>query len=80
MSTNAPASSDSSQQITAYRWVLAFAVMGLILWLISRWRVGYTFLYYLATLMLVFILLTQYQAITALLSPFNSLPGGQKPS
>lgn len=71
---------DPNQQITAYRWIIAFAVLGLILWLISKWRVGYTFLYYLAVLTLVFIVLTQYQAITALLSPFNTLPGGQKPS
>jgi len=71
---------DTSQQISAYRWTIAFAVLALILWLISKWRVGYTFLYYLALLMLVFILLTQYQAITALLSPFNTLPGGTKPS
>lgn len=72
--------SDTSQQITAYRWVIAFAVLGLILWLVSKWRVGYTMLYYLALLTLVFIVLTQYQAITALLSPFNTLPGGKTPS
>lgn len=64
--------------ITAYRWVIAFAVLALLLFLISKWRVGYTILYYLAFLTLLVLVLTQYQAIANLLSPFNALPGGKQ--
>lgn len=79
--TNAQKAHDDAQKqvaqsVSAYRWVIAFTVIGILLFLISKWRVGYTLLYYLAALLLFFIVLTQYQAITTLLAPFNSLNGG----
>ena len=72
--TDTPATGD---HVSAYRWLLAWVVLLIILWAISKFRAGYIILYYLAVLTLAFILLTQYKAIAYLLSPFN---GGQKKS
>jgi len=66
------AGGSTAQDVSAYRWVIAFSVIGLILFLVSKWKVGYILIYYLAALALTFLLLTQYQAITTLLSPFNA--------
>jgi hypothetical protein len=74
---SAPQQPDTAQMVSAYRWVIAFTVIGIILFLISKWRVGYTLLYYLAALALFFLIVTQYQAITTLLAPFNTLSGGK---
>ena len=71
-----PGAAGDANSVSAYRWVIAFSVIGLILYLISKWKVGYTLLYYLAALALLFLILTQYQAITTLLAPFNSTSGG----
>lgn len=68
----------STDPVSASRWVLAWGVLVILLILIARWRVGYVVLYYLALLVLIFIVLTQYQAISGLLSPFNTLPGAKK--
>lgn len=62
----------ASPDISAYRWVIAWVTLVLILVFLARLRAGYTIIYYLAVLTLVFLLLTQYQAITLLLSPFTS--------
>lgn len=69
---NPPKADSTANDVSAYRWVLAFSVIGLILFLISKWKVGYILIYYLAALALTFLLLTQYQAITTLLAPFNN--------
>lgn len=71
-----PKDDGTAQAVSAYRWVIAFTVIGLLLFLVSKWKVGYTLIYYLAALMLFFLVLTQYQAITTLLAPFNTLSGG----
>lgn len=57
-------------QVSAYRWALAYALLIILLMLFSKLRVGYTILYYLAVLTLLFILLTQYQSIAWVLNPF----------
>ena len=64
-----------SDQIPAYRWLIAYVTLFLILALFARLRVGYVIEYYLATMVLLFILLTQYQAIATLLSPFTTTDG-----
>jgi len=69
---NPPKTDSTAQDVSAYRWVIAFSVIGLALFLISKWKVGYILIYYLAALALTFLLLTQYQAITTLLAPFNN--------
>lgn len=64
--------SDATDTISAYRWVLAWAVLFVILWLFSKLAIGYTILYYLAVLVILLLLVTQYQAIASMLSPFQS--------
>lgn len=73
MPTDTP---DTGDHVSAYRWLLAWVVLLIILWAISRFKAGYIILYYLAVMTLAFILLTQYQSIALILSPF----GGQKKS
>lgn len=65
-----------SDSISAYRWVLAWAVLGIILWLFSKLAIGYTILYYLAALIILLLLVTQYQMIASLLSPFQQSQQG----
>jgi hypothetical protein len=67
-----------SDQISAYRWVIAWVVLGLLLLAFSKLKVGYTIIYYLAVLTLLILILTQYQAISAALSPFNQAQQGGK--
>lgn len=61
----------NGDQISAYRWMLAIAVLVGILIAFSRLKVGYVVLYYLAVLTLLFILVTQYQGIAWVLNPFT---------
>jgi hypothetical protein len=64
----------SADSVSAYRWVMAYTVLGLILWGISKTRFGYTALYYLASIVLFVLILTQYRGIVTALSPLQ--PGG----
>ncbi len=67
--------STTATQIPAYRWLIAWLTLGLILFAISKWKAGYALLYGLAVLTLLLLLLTQYQAIAGLLAPFNQNKG-----
>lgn len=60
-----------SDSISAYRWILAWSVLAVILFLFSRLAFGYTILYYLAVLVILLLIVTQYQGIVYVLSPFN---------
>lgn len=62
---------NSADQISAYRWIIAWVVLGLILFALSKLKVGYVIEYYLVVLTLLLLLLTQYQAIASLLAPFS---------
>ncbi len=63
----------TGDQLSAYRWLIAWVVMIILLSIIAKFRVGYTVLYYLAALTLAFLLLTQYQALAWVLAPFDRL-------
>lgn len=65
-----------ADSISAYRWLLAFTVLSLMLWLLSKTRFGYTTLYYLAVLVLLTTVLIHYQDIASALSPFSETQGG----
>lgn len=70
------ATPQTGDQIAAYRWIIAWIGLIVILMAFSRLRVGYTILYYLAVLTLLFILVTQYQGIAWVLNPFQQTQGG----
>lgn len=57
---------------SAYRWLIAYVTLILILIAFSKMQVGYIIEYYLAIMVFLFLVLTQYQAIASLLSPFNT--------
>ena len=64
----------AGDQVSAYRWLLAWGAIILILIGMTRFKIGYVIVYYLAALTLLFIVLTQYQGIAWVLAPFNNLP------
>lgn len=54
-----------------YRWLLAWAVVLVLVGLANRTRVGHAALYYLLALMLLFLVVTQYRWLTWALSPIT---------
>lgn len=68
---------DKSQQISAYRWIIAWIVFGILIAAFNRLRVGKTVIYYLLVLTLLLLLLTQAHAIVSLLSPFSEVQAAQ---
>lgn len=65
------ASMNVSGGVYTLRWVTAWAAALLLLNLAIRTRAGYAAAYYLAVLMLVFLLLSQYRAITTIFRPIT---------
>lgn len=53
------------------RWVTAWAAALLLFSLAIKTRSGYAAAYYLAVLMLVFLLLSQYRALTQIFAPIT---------
>lgn len=64
---------DPAQTISAYRWTLAWIVFGILIAFFAKLQFGKRLIYYLLALVLFFLIVTQYQAITALLSPFSQI-------
>ena len=64
---------------SAYQWLLAWAIILVLMNLINRTRVGHVTIYYSLWLMLVFLLVTQYQFFAKALEPLNTpVPTGTK--
>lgn len=55
----------------AYRWLLAWALMILMLGVVSKTRLGHVIIYYSLLLSIVFVLVTQYRFIAQALSPLG---------
>ena len=68
---------NGATDVSAYRWIVAFFAFGLIMFLVTKLKIGYTLVYYLAVLVLLLLILTQYQAIAGLLLPLNVTQGGK---
>lgn len=66
---NAPTTADTVYP--AYRWLAAWAVLLLILWLLNRTTLGHLAIYYALALCLLFLLVTNSQAISWWLAPFT---------
>lgn len=64
---------------SAYQVIVAWTLVLLLLWLIAQAKIGATLIYYTLVVMILFLVLTQYQAITSLLAPFTA-PGGGNPN
>ncbi len=55
----------------AFTWLIAWIAMIVFLVLINKSRLGHVIIYYALWLMLTFLLVTQYKAITTLLAPIG---------
>ena len=60
---------------TAWAWILAFAVLGFLLWLVNKSKIGHVLLYYLLVLATVSTLLMNYRWLSGALAPFTNLAG-----
>ncbi|HLZ25038.1 MAG TPA: hypothetical protein VKQ30_23195 [Ktedonobacterales bacterium] len=69
--TSSPATSGTS----AWAWLLAFAVLGLLLWLVNKTHIGHVLLYYLLVLATISTLLINYRWLSSALAPFTALSG-----
>lgn len=58
-------------QPTTYQWVVAWLLVLVLAMLAIRTQVGYKLVYYGLVLLLIFLLVTQYQFITAGLAPIG---------
>ena len=64
---------------TTYQWLIAWAIMLVLLNLINRTRIGHVTIYYSLWLMLLFLIVTQYQFIASALAPLDTpVPTGVK--
>ncbi len=68
--------STTAPTYTAYQIIVAWLLFGLLAWLLAKTKIGYTLIYYVLVLAILFLVLTQYQAITSLLAPLRSNPNG----
>lgn len=69
--TTATAQPGGSSNATVYQWLVAWLVVILFGILIARTRIGYTMLYYMAALSLLFLLLTNSSWIAAAVKPIT---------
>lgn len=68
---------DPSAAGTAFAWLLAWTVMGIILWALNRTRIGHLVIYYLLVLMIVLLLVTNAGWFAQALQPFTDAVTGQ---
>lgn len=61
----------------AFQWVLAWAVLIVVLALLNKSRVGHTVIYYALLLVVITLVLSNYRFIVSALSPFNLLTSQQ---
>jgi hypothetical protein len=54
---------------SAYRYLAAWTVILVVLFLMAKTKIGYTAIYYVLVLAIVFLLITQYQAIQTVIAP-----------
>ena len=66
----------SNGSYPTYRWLLAWAVLILVLFLLNKSRIGHLIIYYSLVLMLLFLIVTQYKWFVGVLAPFGSLGPG----
>lgn len=62
---------DTTTDTTTYQWVVAWILVLTLAMLALRTQMGYKLVYYGLVLVLVFLLVTQYQFITAGLAPIG---------
>lgn len=61
-----------------YRWLLGWSVALVLLALLNRTRLGHVFIYYWLVLLIVFLVVTQYQFVIDALGPLGTPAPGEK--
>ncbi len=64
------------QNFSTFQWILAWSVLGVVLLLLARTRIGYLLIYYALALSILFLIVTQYQWFAKALAPFQALGAG----
>ena len=59
----------------AWAWLLAFAVLGFLLWLVNKTKIGHVILYYLLVLATISTAVMNYRWISSALAPLSNLAG-----
>lgn len=67
-----------NNEISDFQWIVAWAALGLVLWLMARTAIGYRLIYYTLVILILTILLVQYQWFSSLFAPFAQLAGNNK--
>lgn len=67
--TQTVTNSTSDPELATYQWVLGGILFLVLLIFIAKTRTGYSIIYYSLVLMIVFIVVTQYQFIAQALGP-----------
>ena len=65
-----------TKEITDFQWLLAWAALGLVLWLMARTALGYRIIYFTVAALILIVLLTQYKWVQAIFAPFAELGAG----
>lgn len=68
--------SSGGGNFTTFQWILAWTVLGVVILLLIRTRIGYLLAYYALALSIIFLLVTQHQWFASVLAPFRSLAPG----
>lgn len=64
-----PVASTGDEQANTFQWLVGWLVVIVLASLANRTRIGHTFIYYGLWLLLVFLIVTQYKFIVAVLGP-----------
>lgn len=64
--------SDTGENASTFRWLLAWAIVIVLAGLANKTRIGHTLMYYMLWLLLLFLLVTQYRYIANALAPVGS--------
>jgi ABC-type polysaccharide/polyol phosphate export permease len=68
----APVTPTGDEQANTFKWLIGWLVVIVLACLANRTRIGHTFIYYGLWLLLVFLIVTQYKFIVAVLGPVGS--------
>lgn len=79
--SNTTSAQGNSTHPSAYMYLAAWALVLIVLFGLSRTKIGYVVIYYTLILAIVFLIVTQYNAIGAVLAPITTQqPAASAPS
>lgn len=73
---NDPNAEHPSGQFSTVQWLMAWAVLILVLWLFNKTKIGHVLIYYSLVLLIIFVIVTQYAWFVGVLKPFSAIAPG----